>query len=230
MHHATISSIQPELSSLRSWFGQDRNELNSSITEAADSLRQSHELTLIDEIASIDKMSAQSSILNPKAIYNLHQELELACDTFKKEIFSNDIGVSIYIAPDIPVIYSDTNSLRIQSLRVNVLNHILANAVHHTPSGGRIAIRAVKHGVNAIAILVSDSGPFYQPVRQGLIINQPSIIDTPMHDSHIRSMADLHNALICAQAHNGTLSVVEQPGSPGATVKIEFPLYGSCIH
>ncbi|MBI3221829.1 MAG: hypothetical protein HYZ46_01800 [Nitrosomonadales bacterium] len=225
MYLATASHIQPEAWSLHSWLGQDLNALNNSILEAAASLQDSQKLSFIDELISIDKLSARSAVLNPLDVYDLHQEAEHVRAAFKREICGKHIGFSIHIAADLPAIYSDTNSLRIKSLRENILDRVLSNAIRHTPSGGEIAIHIEKFGDHAIAINISDSRPFQQPVTQ-----TSRHTDQPSNGSPIRDTLDLHKALLCAQAHNGTLSVVERPEYPGITVQIEFPLYGSYAH
>lgn len=226
MYRTAAGHIQPEASPLHSWFNQDRKTLSSAILEAAGSLHESHKLPLFDELVAIDKLSVRSSVLNPHDIYNLHHELERVRETFQKEILIKSIDFSVYIAADIPIIYSDTNSLRIQSLRENILNPVFSNAIRHTPSGSRIAIRVDKFGSNAITINISDSGPFHQLVTQGPITSQHA--DQPSNSSPIRNTQDLHKARLCAQAHNGTLSVVQESGFPEAIIKIGFPLYGAC--
>ena len=60
------------------------------------------------------------------------------------------------VAPDLPPIVADAR--RIEQVLVN----LLSNALHHTPSGGRVAVRAWAEG-EQVLLQVSDNGPGIPP-------------------------------------------------------------------
>lgn len=170
-------------------------------------------LLLIDDLAVLEKLQTNSSLINPVAVYNLRQELESACDNFAYEALSKQIDLSLYIPEDIPVAFCD-----IVSLRLHVLHNILSNAVQHTPVGGMIAVTVRKSASNTLTIIISDSCKGIPTAKRD------SVFRSSRKSDQYRSTTGLYNALLCVQAHQGTLDIVDQPEFSGASFKIEIPL------
>lgn len=178
-------------------------------------------MPLIDDLVALGKTQANSALINPVAVYNLHQELECARDTFAYEALSKRIELSLSISEDIPVVYCD-----IDSLRIHVLNNILSNAIRHTPAGGKIAISVSKSNGNAMCIKISDSGIGIPATERESVFRKYRKSDKYRNN---KRGAGLHNAMLCVQAHKGMIGVVDEPEFSGATFKIEIPLYSGCI-
>lgn len=208
-------------------------KLNSSgvqdeqyIREYAELIRcaSSSVIPLIDDLVAIGKRQANSALINPLAVYNLRQELECARDTFSYEALAKKIDLSLSIAEDMPVVYCD-----ITSLRIHVLNNILSNAIRYTPVGGKIAILVGKSDDNTMCIKIADSGLGIPANERESVFRKYLKSDKYRNTSGNKRGVGLYNALLCVQAHKGTLSIIDEPGFSGATFKIEIPLYTGCI-
>lgn len=175
----------------------------------------------INEIVTIGKRQANSEKVNLRAVYRLQQELEHIRDTFSYEALAKNIDISISMPEDVPVVFCD-----IDSLRIHVLNNILSNAMHHTPTGGRIVLSVEIKDNQKLIIKVSDTG-----------LGIPASERESVFRKHLRfdqfrntvSGLGLFNAQQSVRAHNGKISVIDEPNFSGATFKIEIPLYAGCI-
>ncbi|MDD4929630.1 MAG: HAMP domain-containing sensor histidine kinase [Gallionella sp.] len=176
---------------------------------------------LIEDLVAIGKLQSDSSVINPVAVYHLRQELECARDTFSYEALSRQIQLSLFVEEGLPVVYWD-----VDSLRIHAINNILSNSIRFTPPGGKIAISVEKSDDNMIVIKISDSG-LGIPASE-----RESIFRKHMKSRHLagnKRGVGLYNAMRCIQAHNGTISLVDEPDFSGATFKIRIPLYTQCM-
>lgn len=180
--------------------------------------------TLIDDLVAIGKEQSNSTLIKPLAVYNLREQLECARDTFSYEALAKQIELTISVEEDIPVVYWD-----IESLRIHAINNLLSNAIRHTPVGGKISMSIFKLNEGKLAIKISDSG-----------LGIPASERESLFRRHIKSEKyrkltgnkhglGLYNAQLCAQAHRGSISVVDNADFSGATFQIELPLYSQCI-
>ncbi|MEV4773295.1 sensor histidine kinase [Micromonospora humida] len=103
-----------------------------------------------------------------------------------------------------------------------VVAELLANALHHTPAGGRVQVRLRPAGVDRIELVVSDSGRGFDPRHAGRIFDRfhrgPDAGDR---------RAGLGLALVreVVTAHGGTISATGRPGA-GATFTVRLPVSG----
>jgi two-component system sensor histidine kinase VicK len=181
-------------------------------------------MPLIDDLVAIGKLQADSAVINPRAVYNLRQELECARDTFSYEALAKRIELSLSVADDIPVVYCD-----ISSLRTHVINNILSNAIRYTPVGGKIAILVGKSNDKMMGIRISDSGMGIPSTERESLFRKYLRSEKYRSATGSKRGLGLYNALRCVQAHKGTLSIVDEAGVSGATFKIEIPLFTGCI-
>ncbi len=105
-----------------------------------------------------------------------------------------------------------------------VLAHLLDNALRYTPSGGRVLIHASGNPKRAL-LVVSDNGPGMDMAAQTRALDRFSRAMTPRTDSETESARlglGLPLARQFVEAHNGTLTLVSEPGQ-GTAVSIELP-------
>jgi DNA-binding response OmpR family regulator len=107
-------------------------------------------------------------------------------------------------------------------LIVRVLTNLLANAVKHTPSGGKVRIEARKadEGTDFVLIRVSDTGP-------GITTEDaPNVFDRFYQGGGGRSRGGTGLGLafcrLAVALHGGTIRVAN-PGQPGATIDLTLP-------
>jgi len=107
-------------------------------------------------------------------------------------------------------------------LVVRVLTNLLANAVKHTPSGGKVRVEAHKadEGTDFVLVRVSDTGPG--------ITNEdaPNVFDRFYQGGNGRSRGGTGLGLafcrLAVALHGGTIRVAN-PGQPGAMIDLTLP-------
>ncbi|MEU1888585.1 HAMP domain-containing sensor histidine kinase [Micromonospora rifamycinica] len=103
-----------------------------------------------------------------------------------------------------------------------VVAELLANALHHTPTGGRVEVRLRPAGAGHVELVVSDSGRGLDPRHTDRIFDR-------FHrgpDAGDRRLG-LGLALVreVVTAHGGTISAAGRPGT-GATFTVRLPVPG----
>ncbi len=136
--------------------------------------------------------------------------------SFSGQVEAAGLDFHVDVADDVPTISGDVGRLE------QVLNNLVANAVRHTPGGGRIALEARRTG-QGVCILVSDTG-------EGIPAEDlPYIFDRFWRGDQARSRGDgagsglgLAIARQLVEAHGGRIDVRSEPGE-GTTFVINLP-------
>lgn len=107
-------------------------------------------------------------------------------------------------------------------LIVRVLTNLLANAVKHTPSGGKVRVEARKadDGADFVLVRVADTGP-------GITTQDaPNVFDRFYQGGNGRSRGGTGLGLafcrLAVALHGGTIRVAN-PGQPGAMIDLTLP-------
>lgn len=177
-------------------------------------------MPLTGYLTNVGKSKENSMSIKPAAVYNLRQQLECVRNVFSHEARAKQIGISLSIENDIPVIYCDMDSLRL-----HILNTILANTICNTPAGGKIAILVTTPDDYTMTIKISNSGNGI-PAFDGSHKFRDLLKSDDVSGLGING---LHNAQFCALAHKGSLCIVDEPEFSGLTFKIDIPLFALCI-
>lgn len=181
-------------------------------------------MPIIDDLVTMGKLQSDSSAINPRAVYNMLHEMECVRDTFSYEALAKEIELSLSISENIGVVYCD-----ILSLRTHVLNNILSNAIRHTPVGGKIKIHVSQSDAQSLVIKITDSGLGIPGTERESLFRRYLKSEAVATPTGTKRGVGLHNALCCVKAHQGLLSIVDEPSIAGATFRIEIPLYNACI-
>ncbi|MCB0163580.1 MAG: HAMP domain-containing protein [Anaerolineae bacterium] len=139
-------------------------------------------------------------------------------DTFRPSAEAKGITLNSEIAADTPPVQVDAARL------TQVLQNLLANALRHTPEGGRITIQAGPDG-DSLRLSVADTGEGIPPEHL------PHVFDRFYRTDHARTRdrggAGLGLAIVRAlvEAHGGSIKVTSAgvPGQ-GSTFTILLPL------
>ena len=101
-----------------------------------------------------------------------------------------------------------------------VLNNLAANAIRHTPAGGRVRLSARPGAAGGVTIEVADSGegipPDLLPTVFERFVRGPGSTGTGLGLAIARDVV---------QAHGGTIAISSRPGA-GTTVVIDIPAGG----
>ena len=116
---------------------------------------------------------------------------------------------------ELPSVVGDVSSLQ------QILQNLLDNAVHYTPGGGRISIRAAVAGPEVV-ISVSDTGPGIPQTEQARIFERFYRADAGRSRLEGGTGLGLSIAKHLAEAHGGRIQVRSEVGQ-GATFSIHLP-------
>ncbi|MBX3664080.1 MAG: HAMP domain-containing protein [Burkholderiales bacterium] len=126
---------------------------------------------------------------------------------------------ALRVAPQIEdiTLEADPEKLRI------MLDNLLSNAVKFSPEGGVIEVDVRSAGAHAL-LEVSDSGPGIPPAERERVFDPffrgRSVAGGPLRGSGI----GLSVVRDYAQAHGGTVEVVDEPRQSGARLRLRLPL------
>ena len=120
------------------------------------------------------------------------------------------VGLEARVADGLPSVFVDPARIR------GVLGNLLANALRHTPRGGRISVTAAPEG-KGVAITVEDSGSGIPPDML------PHVFDRFVKDpSSPGSGLGLAIARDVVTAHLGSIEAISTPGA-GTKVRVWLP-------
>ena len=229
----TLQPIQKNMESQKQFVADASHELKSPVTNiqsACEVVLRSPTRTKNDYKEVLEQVHEQSirlgdlindllslSVLNAGTVHKMTKVCSLS-GLVEKEVAlmfprSKKFGIPLqtHIMPNVHI---NGESEKIRQLVVILLD----NAIKFTPKGGKISI-TVSHKPQP-QILVQDSGIGIAPEKQTEIFKRFYQAD----DSHTGSGSGLGLAIAQSimQLHNGTLSVVSQPGS-GSTFICSFP-------
>ena len=117
-----------------------------------------HLLELLNEILDLSKVEAGRMELE-LAVFSLREVIEHTIALVRERAAQHNIAVTLEMDPSLDLI--ETDELRFKQVMLN----LLSNAVKFTPSGGRVAVRAVRTG-QRLAVTVTDNGIGIRPEDQ----------------------------------------------------------------
>jgi two-component system, OmpR family, sensor histidine kinase BaeS len=133
--------------------------------------------------------------------------------SFEPSAAAAGITLSTAIEGDLPIL--DIDPVRIRE----VLSNLVANAIRHTPSGGRVTIAgAVEAGGRSLALEVSDTGAGIDPALL------PHVFDRFVKgDASRGSGLGLAIARQLTEAHGGEIDARSVVGE-GTTIRVRLPV------
>ncbi len=126
------------------------------------------------------------------------------------------IALDAAIAPDLPPIQADADRLR------QVFSNLLANALAHTPSGGRITVSAQQIGA-VVRFGVADTGPGLTPEQAAHVFERFYRTDDARQRDQGGSGLGLAIAHELVRLHGGRIAVSSALGA-GSTFTFEIPI------
>ncbi len=125
------------------------------------------------------------------------------------------VTLSADVAPGAEIVTGDP--LRLEQ----ALQNLAANALRHTPPGGRVTLAAVLTE-GSVIITVSDTGPGIPPGHLPYIFDRFYKVDPARGGEATGSGLGLSIVKAIVERHGGTIAVASRPGE-GATFTITFP-------
>ncbi len=150
---------------------------------------------------------------------DLGQLCQSVSDSLASEVEARRLELIVSIEPSAGIVTGDIRRLR------QAVDHVLRNAVHYTPKGGRIFYHAAGDAEQA-TVIVSDNGPGIEPEERERIF-------APFHRTTVKG--DRREGSIglglpltrhYIEAHGGNVWLESEPGH-GTTVSIRLPRTGA---
>ena len=126
------------------------------------------------------------------------------------------IALDTAIAPDLPAIQADDDRLR------QVFSNLLANALAHTPVGGRITVSAQRRGAR-VRFGVTDTGPGLSPEQAAHVFERFYRTDDERQRDQGGSGLGLAITHELVRLHGGQITVESAPDT-GSTFAFEIPI------
>lgn len=206
-----------------------------SVRDASD--HASHQYADIIRMASADMMLLVNSIMHlgdvhkveeqmaPCRVYDMQGEMLKVLAAFSTVSLMKNVQLELDVDPNIPHVVWDMDKLRI-----HVINNVVSNALRHSPSGSRVLIRVVDAGRGIVTIRISDSGPGIPMAERKQVFQKCWHDRAAKADGTCGRMGlGLFNAMLVVRAHGGSITVVDDPSSSGATFQIELPYVGVVV-
>jgi signal transduction histidine kinase len=133
----------------------------------------------------------------------------------EREAAANRLELSTSIAPGAEIVFGDR--LRLEQ----ALQNLAANAVRHTPVGGRIELDAELRG-NEIILSVRDTGAGIPPEHLPFVFDRFYKVDPSRAGGAVGSGLGLSIVKATIERHGGTVSVSSEP-NVGSTFAIHLP-------
>jgi len=130
---------------------------------------------------------------------------------------ARDVGVDLGVdAPaDLPPLHADAQRLE------QILGNLLANAIRHTPAGGRVHLRVADEG-QRLAFRVEDSGSGIPPDELPRIFDRFYRADPARANANGSTGLGLSIAKKLVEAHGGEITVESVVGA-GSTFTVRLP-------
>lgn len=172
-------------------------------------------LAQINAILDVARLEAGTlglteTLIDPKAV------LQTAISTREAEASLREIGMSYYLAPDLPAIRADEFRLG------QILDHLLDNALKFSPPGGHVIVRGLSDPFEGVSILVSDQGigmtdeqvnSAFQPFAQADMALDRKFQGAGLGLSLVKGLVELHG---------GKMTIASVPNQ-GTTVSVILP-------
>ncbi len=173
-------------------------------------------LALITDLLDLAKIEAGRMEVRSEPL-SINDLFEGLTSILKPLTEAKGLSVTDAVAADVPIVHTDPAKLQ------QILYNFLSNAIKFSPTGGAIALRAVRESEQSIRISVTDGGPGIEPDKQKAIFEKFRQLDGSVTREHGGTGLGLAISRELALLLGGTVGVESIPGA-GATFWVIVPL------
>jgi signal transduction histidine kinase len=138
-------------------------------------------------------------------------------EVFRLQTEQKGISLAVEAAEGLPVLFGDEGRL------MQVLENLVANAIRHTPTGGKITLGVSEAKNRNMLFSVADSGEGIPAEELPLIFERFHRVDKSRHADSNQSGLGLAIARAIVEAHGGKIWA-ESTRGVGTTIRFEIPL------
>ena len=191
-------------------------EINAKQQEYLDDVIASgnHLLSLINDVLDLSKVEAGQVDLE-LTTFSLREALERGVVMVRERAANGGVRLSLDVAPGVDLVRADERRLR------QVVFNLLSNAVKFTPSGGNVAVEAVRAGGD-LRVSVTDTGPGVGPEDRERIFEEFQQTEVGLRQREGTGLGlPLSRRLV--ELHGGRIWVEDGPGG-GSRFVFTLPL------
>jgi len=206
-----LTNIRCQLETLQDGLAAPSPEIIASIHEEAMLLNR-----LIEDLQDLALAEAGQLRLLRETV-DLGAVIEQTVAAMRNQATNKEIDLYVDVPADLSTVIADSERV------AQVLRNLIANAITHTPTQGRVEIRArVINGDGEVSITVTDTGPGIAPEHLPFVFERFYRAD----DSRARSTggAGLGLAIVkqLVEAQGGRVWVKSEPGK-GSVFGVDLP-------
>jgi signal transduction histidine kinase len=171
---------------------------------------------IVGDLLELAKLEGGGATLKRGAV-SIAQLFERIRNRHERAMAEKGIALETRSDPDVPTILADQNRLE------QALQNLVANAIRHTPSGGRVVVH-VSRVADAVQLAVEDTGPGIPAEHLPRIFDRFYKVDTSRAGTETPSGSGLGLSIVRAivERHGGTITA-GQAAEGGARFEIRLP-------
>ncbi len=179
--------------------------------------QETHKLeAIIGDLLDLARLEGGGDTLRIEAVA-VGELFKRVADRHQPVLRDRNIALTVDIAADTPRMRGDAARLE------QVLQNLAANAIRHTPSGGRITLLASRDG-DSVCIRVRDTGPGIPPEHLPRVFDRFYKVDVSRAGTSVPSGSGLGLSIVRAiiERHGGSVVAANAPEG-GASFELRVP-------
>jgi signal transduction histidine kinase len=179
--------------------------------------QETHKLeAIIGDLLDLARLEGGGETLRPEAVA-IDELFQGVADRHEATVREHGIVLETQIAPGTPAIWGSPSRLE------QALQNLAANAIRHTPEGGRVTLSASPDG-DRVRICVQDTGPGITPEHLPRVFDRFYKADASRSGTSVPSGSGLGLSIVQAivERHGGTVSASNIP-TGGALFELTLP-------
>jgi two-component system phosphate regulon sensor histidine kinase PhoR len=172
--------------------------------------QETHKLeAIIGDLLDLARLEGGGDTLRPEAV-SIEDLFQGVMDRHEATVRERGIALETEVAPETPAAWGSPSRLE------QALQNLAANAIRHTPAGGRVTLSAARDG-NRVRIRVQDTGPGIPAEHLPRVFDRFYKVDASRSGTSVPSGSGLGLSIVQAivERHGGTVraSNVAQGGA-----------------
>ena len=162
---------------------------------------ETHKLeAIIGDLLDLARLEGGGDTLHSEAV-SVRDLFDRVTDRHGPTIRDRGIVLETTIAPDTPAIHGDAGRIE------QAIQNVAANAIRHTPAGGRVVLRADRADAGHVRIVVRDTGPGIPPEHLARVFDRFYKVDAARAGTALPSGSGLGLSIVRAivERHAGTI-------------------------
>jgi two-component system sensor histidine kinase BaeS len=171
---------------------------------------------IVGDLLDLARLEGGGVTLSPEAVA-IGKLFQRVNDRHEHELIEHQIALETHVAPEAAEVWADPARIE------QALQNLVANAVRHTPEGGRITLEATSDGA-AVRLVVRDSGPGIPEEHLLRIFDRFYKADVSRSDPRSKAGSGLGLSIVKAivERHGGRVAAANGDAG-GAEFSIELP-------